>query len=141
MTTTALRVIAPFEVALPDPTAGNYFTETQWTTLMALMDTVIPSVKRESATSTPNLDEQHIPDTMYNTAVHHLQRNMTNPPIQVQLDEYLAEKPSDTPEFHELVKRTLIHFSREDARKGFSFLLSALKYVPQISAEMYIDNL
>lgn len=131
MTTTGVKVVAPLDAPLPDPPAGNYFTEAQWTTLMALMDTVIPSVKRESVASTPKLDEEYIPDTMYNTAVHHLQRNMTNPPVEAQLDQYLAEKPSDAPEFHELVKRTLIQFSREDARKGFSFLLSALKYAPQ----------
>lgn len=95
---------------------------------MALMDTVIPSVKRESvATSKSRLDEELIPDTIYNTAVHHLRRNVVNAPSEVQLDEYLAEKPSDSPEFHELVKRTLIQFSREDSRKGFAFLLSALK--------------
>ncbi|OWP02346.1 hypothetical protein B2J93_3134 [Marssonina coronariae] len=127
MTTIALKVIAPLEAALPDPPTGNYFTETQWVSLMALMDTVIPSVKRESVGANKQYqDEERIPDTSFNTALHHLQRNVTNAPTKMQLDQYLAEKPSDNPEFHELVKRTLIQFSREDARKGFSFLLSAL---------------
>lgn len=94
---------------------------------MAIMDTVIPSIKRESVATSRSLSEEHIPDTILNTASDHLKRTVTNAPTQVQLDEYLAEKPSDNPEFHELVKRTLIDYSREDSRKGFSFLLSAMK--------------
>ncbi|KAL2073563.1 hypothetical protein VTL71DRAFT_10889 [Oculimacula yallundae] len=126
MTSTALKVVAPLTVALPEAPVGNYYTEAQWKTLMALMDTVIPSIKRESVASTANIDEEHIPDTIYNTLAHQLQRAVKNSPTEVQLDQYLAEKPSDNPEFHELVKRTLMQYSREDARKGFSVLLSGL---------------
>jgi hypothetical protein len=43
------------------------------------------------------------------------------------LDEYLSEKPSANPEFQELLKRSLLHFSREEARKKLAFLMSALK--------------
>ena len=127
MTSTALKVVAPLTAPLPDGPVGNYYNETQWKTLMALMDTVIPSIKRESAGSTSTLDEELIPDTLYSTAVHQVQRVVPNSASEVQIDEFLAEKPSDNPEFHELVKRTLMQYSREDARKGFSFLLSGLK--------------
>ncbi|KAF8858647.1 hypothetical protein BDZ45DRAFT_802417 [Acephala macrosclerotiorum] len=126
MATTAARVAAPLTAPLPDPPAGNYFTEEQWTTLMAIMDTVVPSIKRESVATSPSLSEEHIPDTILSAASDRLKRAVTNAPTQAQLDEYLAEKPSDNPEFHELVKRTLIDYSREDARKGFSFLLTAM---------------
>ncbi|KAG4417883.1 hypothetical protein IFR04_008937 [Cadophora malorum] len=126
MTSTALKVVAPLTAPLPDGPVGNYYNETQWKTLMALMDTVIPSIKRESAGSTSTLDEELIPDTLYSTAIHQIQRLVPNSASEVEIDEFLAEKPSDNPEFHELVKRTLMQYSREDARKGFSFLLSGL---------------
>ncbi|KAH7357011.1 hypothetical protein BKA65DRAFT_495950 [Rhexocercosporidium sp. MPI-PUGE-AT-0058] len=126
MTSTAAKVVAPLTAPLPEAPAGNYYTEAQWKTLMALMDTVIPSIKRESVTSTSSKDEEKIPDITYSTLVHQLQRAVINAPTEAELDQYLAEKPSDNPEFHELVKRTLMQYSREDARKGFSFLLSGL---------------
>ncbi|KAG4442836.1 hypothetical protein IFR05_001717 [Cadophora sp. M221] len=126
MTSTALAAVAPLTAPLPDAPVGNYYTKAQWKTLMALMDTVIPSIKRESVASTSSIDEEHIPDTIYSTLVHQLKRAVTNAPTEVELEQYLAEKPSDNPDFHDLVKRTLMHYSREDARKGFSFLLSGL---------------
>lgn len=127
MTTTALKVVVPLTSALPDAPVRNYYTEAQWTTLMALMDTIIPSIKRESVASKSSINVELIPDTMYSTAVHQLQRALINAPTEVELDQYLAEKPSDNPEFHDLMKRSLMQYSREDARKGFAFLLSGLK--------------
>lgn len=141
MTTTALKVVAPLAAALPDPPQDQYFTDAQWTTLMALMDTIIPSVKRESVSgSKPTIGEEHIPDVIYSALAHQVQRTMTKPPTDVQLDEYLAEKPSDIPEFQDLLKRTLVQYAREDARKGFSFLLSGLKYVPNQSLPLDTDR-
>lgn len=127
METTTTSMIAPLITPLPSPPAKSYYSEQQWTTLMAIMDTVIPSIKRASATTDSNISSDPIPDENFNIAFDELKRTITNPPSEETLTEYLAEKPSDNPEFHELVNRMLMDYSREDARKGFSVLLSALK--------------
>jgi hypothetical protein len=128
MDSTSINVVAPRAAPLPDAPTENYFTEVQWTTLMAIMDTVVPCIKRESAFSAPpNLSEDTVPDMICNALTDNLQRSTVDAPNSAQLDQYLAEKPSDNPEFQVLVKRTLMQYSREDARKGLSFLLTAMK--------------
>lgn len=39
----------------------------------------------------------------------------------------MDERASDSADFQEMVKRTLCHYAREDARKGLALVLSALK--------------
>jgi hypothetical protein len=92
------------------------------------MDTVIPSVHRESQSSGPvDLNRQAISDSRYIEAVEHLKQTVARPPETAILDEFLGEKPSDSPEFLDMLKRTLIHYTREDARRGLGLVLSALK--------------
>lgn len=69
-----------------------------------------------------------------------LKKKMLSKPTDVQLDEYFSEKPSENPEFQDLLRRTLIHYSREDARKGLAFLMSALKYMAPVPS-MELDIL
>jgi len=126
MTSTSIQAIMPLTVALSDPPLDGYFTPTQWTTLLSIIDTVIPSYKRES-TSVPSPKIPTLPDIEYNSITTSLKQNLLSKPTDTQLDEYLAEKPSDSPEFQDLLRRTLVQYSREDARKGLAFLTSALK--------------
>ncbi len=120
--------IAPRVVPLPDPPTGDCFTEAQWTTLFSIMDTVIPSLQRESAgTELLSQSSGLLPDEEYDTMIDNLKKTLLSNPTDAQLDEYLSEKPSANPEFQELLKRSLLHFSREEARKKLAFLMSALK--------------
>lgn len=121
-----IGALAPLAVPLPEAPGDQFFTDAQWVTLLAIMDTVIPSVHRESSAAN-GPSQLAVSDEEYNTAVRDLQENVFDAPQGEALDAYLQEKPSDNPQFHELLKRTLIHYSKDDARKGLAFILSALK--------------
>ena len=121
-----MDILAPLATALPEGPAGEPFTAAQWTTLMAIMDAVIPSIRRET-TTTDKISQLTISDVEYNTAVHHLQKTVVNAPDSESLDEYLNERPSENPRFQDLLMRTLVFYARDDARKGLSFVLSTLK--------------
>ncbi|TAQ85176.1 hypothetical protein B7494_g6507 [Chlorociboria aeruginascens] len=118
-------IIAPLAAPLPDGPPQDFFNETQWASLMAIMDTVIPSIRRES-TTTDKISQLTISDTQYNTTVDHIKNAVVNPPDSVLLDEYLNERPSDNPRFQALLKRTMMFYARDDAKKGLSLVLSAL---------------
>jgi hypothetical protein len=123
---TQICVLAPLATPLPDPPAGEAFTPEQWTTLISIMDTVIPSIRRE-ALSRNNISQYTISDVEYNKTMDHLKKTVAGAPDSEALDMYLEEKPSDNPQFHELLKRTLVAYSRKDVRQNLAFILSALK--------------
>src|ERR1700730_58107 len=115
--------LAPLAPPLPDPPAGEVFTSNQWQILMSIMDTIIPSIRRESSKS-DGITQLTISDETYNAAVAHLKKTVKDAPDSESLGKYLDEKPSDNPDFQDLLKRSLVHFAREDARKGLAFILS-----------------
>ena len=93
---------------------------------MAIMDTIIPSIRKESNTSN-KIEQLTVSDVQYDTAVDHLKSTVVEPPTSEALDEYLDERPSANPRFQSLLKRYLGQYAPEDAKKGLSFVLSALK--------------
>jgi hypothetical protein len=121
-----LGVLAPLAAPLPDGPSDQFFTDEQWTTLMAIFDTVIPSVRRESTTGNKT-SQLVVLDVEYNAAVDDLENIVVNAPDSRSLDKYLGEKPSDNPAFQDVLKRALIQYTRDDGRKGLAFILSALK--------------
>ena len=126
MTTRQMELLAPLANPLPDLPPGDPFTEDQWKILMAIMDTIIPSIRRETTTSS-KVEQLTVSDMQYNTVVDHLKNTVVNPPTNENLDEYLDERPSANPRFQSLLKRYLSQYAPEDAKKGLSFMLSALK--------------
>jgi hypothetical protein len=121
-----MDVLAPLATPLPEGPAEKPFTDAQWTTLMAIMDTVIPSIRRQTTTA-DSLSQLTVSDVEYNATVQHLKETVVDAPDSESLDVYLNEKPSDIPEFQELLSRLLVFYGREDARKGLGVILSALK--------------
>lgn len=93
---------------------------------MAIMDTIIPSIRRETTTSDP-ANQLSITDVEYNTAASHLRETMVDAPDSESLDEYLDERASDNPRFEALLKRTFAQFTPEESRKGLAFVMSALE--------------
>ena len=93
---------------------------------MAIMDTVIPSIRRESS-GADKYSQLTISDTVFNATTDHISKTVTNPPHSKAWDEYLDETPSSYPEFKDTIKRMLSFYVREDGRKGLGFILSALK--------------
>ena len=118
--------LAPLANPLPDLPAGEPFTSDQWQMLMSLMDTVIPSIRRES-TANDELKQLALPDMQYNAHVDRLKAIVKTLPNAESLDEYFDERVSDNPDFTDLLKRSLVQFAPADARKGLAFILSALK--------------
>jgi hypothetical protein len=118
--------LAPLTIPLPHLPEGEPFTADQWTTLLAIMDAVIPSVQRgaESGSSTT---QQTISHAEYNTTVEDFKKAVVGTVEDKTLDEYLSEKPSEIPRFRALLKRSMVSFSREDVRKNLALVLSALK--------------
>ena len=121
-----LDILAPLATPLPEAPGDQFFTDDQWTTLMAIMDTVIPSIRRETAAKR-EFSQLTLSDVEYNAAIDHLKKNVVNAPDGESFDDYLEERPSDNAGFQDLLKRSLIHYTRDDARKGLAFILSALK--------------
>lgn len=125
MTSNTIDIIAPIVTPLPDPPEGQYFTDLQWSTLMAIMDTVIPSIHKASITNDPS-SQLSVPDEQYNDAVTYVRTTISSPPSDEALEAYLNEKPSDIPAFQDILLRTLTTYAREDARKALSFILTTL---------------
>jgi 3-methyladenine DNA glycosylase AlkD len=126
MNSDQIEALAPLAAPLPDPPVGEAFTPEQWTILLAIMDAVIPSVRRETDAG-DKISQYTITDVEYNKTVDHLKRTVVDTPDSQSLEEYFLERPSENPRFQDLLKRTLVVYSREDVRKGLAFVLSALK--------------
>ncbi len=128
-TTIAGVVPTPFPASPP----GEPLTPAQWELLLAVMDTIIPAVKREDVPSSLSSSDFVISNAEYTAAFNHLQTALANPPTETALDKYLKEKPSESAEFKELLRRQLLSYTREDRRKGLAFILSALKWVVSLN--------
>ncbi|TVY14389.1 Long-chain-alcohol oxidase FAO2 [Lachnellula arida] len=120
-----VSTVKPLVTPLPDGPNDEPLTAGQWTTIMAIMDTVIPSIRRDTTTS-PTISQLSIADVEYNAAAGHIQKTIVNAPDSESWDQYLNEKASDIPRFQALLKRTLAHYTPEDSRKGLALVLSAL---------------
>jgi hypothetical protein len=126
MATSEVEALAPLATPVPDGPTELPFSELQWSTLLAIMDTVIPSIRRETTTN-DKINQLTISDVEYNKTVKHLKKTMANSPDSESLDEYLDEKPSDNQRFQAMLQRTLSTFVRDDARQGLSLILTTLK--------------
>jgi hypothetical protein len=129
MASNSVDIAAPRAAPLPDGPQEGPFSDINWTTLMSIMDTVIPSIRRQT-TKGCRPYQLAIWDLEYDTTVTHLKESLLeNAPSRKSLDEYLDERPSDIPRFQELLKRLLVFHAREESRKGLALVLSTLKYV------------
>ncbi|KAI9818614.1 MAG: hypothetical protein M1832_004387 [Thelocarpon impressellum] len=116
--------IRPVATAMRDPPAGEALTPEQWTTLLALADTVVPAVCRSSAPGfTPQLG---LSDADYESTKRELRETMANPPDDAVLEQFLAESATTDPAFRRELHRTLAAHVRVDSRRGIAFLLNAL---------------
>ena len=125
MTTTQLKCITPLETPLPPPATGEVLTEAQWTTLLAIADTIIPSIE---VSTSPSKQKLSIQASEYTNAVEAITHGSPEDKSTVIPHSYLQENASSIPGFKELLRRTLSDYVREDARRGIRVILSALKY-------------
>ena len=124
MTSTQLKLIAPLDTPLPPLPEGEALSESQWITLMAIADTVIPAIEVSSTQSTKCLCLQA---SDYATAVEAIKKRVPSGTDDELPQSYLRENASSIPGFKELLRRTLGDYFREDAKKGIRVILSALE--------------
>ena len=124
MTTTQLNLIAPLDAPLPPPPEGEPFTDSQWTTLMAIADTVIARIEVSSTTSTKSLC---LPTSDYARAIEDLKQRLPSGSEDQLVQSYLRESASSVPGFRDLLRRTVADYVNEDSKKAIRVILSALK--------------
>lgn len=124
MIPSVLNLITPLESPLPSPPSGEVLTDSQWTTLMAIADAVIPSIRDSSQSSEGGL---LVEPTEYATAVKTLNAKIPDTGNVDLARTYLLESPSTLPGFKQFLQRAIGDYMREDARKGLRVLLSALE--------------
>ena len=124
MTSTQLNLIAPLDTPLPPPPDGQVLSESQWTTLMAIADAIIPSLQVSSTLSNSSLC---IDPSEYMSAVKTITERLPAETDPGLTETFLQENASSVPGFRELLQRTLGEYMREDARKGIRVILTALE--------------
>lgn len=123
MSSAQLGLIAPLDTPLPPLRDGEVLTDTQWRTLMAIADTVVPSIK---ASTEPSQDHLGLPPSEYTGALKRISARVPSRSGNDLAQQYLSERPSDIPAFKYLISRTLAECLAEDARKAIRVILSAL---------------
>ena len=124
MTSTQLNLIAPLDVPLPPPPEGEPLTESQWTTLMAVADTVIARIE---VSSTISMNGLSLPASDYARAVEDLKQRLPSGSKDQLLQSYLRENASSVPAFRDLLRRTIADYVNEDSKKAIRVILSALE--------------
>ena len=128
MTSRQIEMVAPLASPLPPPPEGDVLTPSQWLTLMAIADTVIPSLEASSssASATPS-NKLIIPSSEYSAAMDELKSYVSANADDGLLTNYLSENASSIPGLKDLLRRTLSDSLRPDARKGVCVILAALE--------------
>lgn len=124
MTTTELKAIAPLATLVPPPRNGDVLSESQWTTLLAIADTIIPSVTSSADAKSSNAN---IESTTCAETAEGLQRWMPKGSSDTLARDYLQETPSSLPSFKQLLSEILGDQIRPEAVKGIKLILSSLK--------------
>lgn len=116
---------------LPDGPTQNPYTDASWATLLAILEAILPSIRREAAgaAGAEPVWQRSISDEEYHRTLDHLTATMVDAPNGDDWARYLAERLSEIPRFQDLLRRTLGVYAHADARRGLGVLLAALKYV------------
>ncbi|XMA08295.1 hypothetical protein WAI453_001086 [Rhynchosporium graminicola] len=126
MKSQVIEVVGHLPTLLPDGPDEGPFTDANWTTLLAIMDTVISSIGRVNTTNINEIHRKIISEEEYQTIATHLKETVIDPPDNKDLAEYLSERASSIPQFQELLKRSLVNYAPEKSRKGLGFILTSL---------------
>ncbi|KAI1802993.1 long-chain fatty alcohol dehydrogenase [Daldinia bambusicola] len=102
--------------------ASDAFTEDQWKTLFALVDSVVPSIvvgKPQAATS----NQIAITEDEFNSLYRQVQKKLEHPPTVQEFRAYLSARPVDNPNFVGALKGTVGCLTPTPA-KQLGFILS-----------------
>lgn len=139
---TALTAVKPTGVPHHLKTA-EVMNDTQWRTLLAIMDTIIPSIQRESqAPRRKSLSVAYISDQRYNAAIENFRKNtvLLETSSEAEIERVLAEKPSDDIAFRQQLQGMLLTIPQQ-TRKQLLLVLSILRYTNSSPKKLPCMNL
>ncbi|WEW54593.1 hypothetical protein PRK78_000013 [Emydomyces testavorans] len=110
----------------PAPETHTIFDPLQWATLLAIADTIIPSIRRQK--SAIRACHQAVADSSYNAAIAQLVGDTRNPDRIALAEQYLDEHAIAVPGFKDALCRTLGLYVPLEARRDLLRLLSILNY-------------
>ncbi|KAI9043945.1 putative long chain fatty alcohol oxidase [Aspergillus affinis] len=113
----------PLEVSLPPVSSKEIFSELQWTTLLSIADTVIPSIRGPTASSA---SAKIIPQSRLNATIETLARSIHDPDASTLAMQYLEENASSNVQFRDTLQRLFADYVNEQGRNGLSFILNTL---------------
>ena len=124
----------PLPNPLPPPPAKEIFTAAQWRTLLAVADTVIPSLTfSTSQTRLPSTAVQtvenaiRLPPEQYDGVAKDLEARLAPDAPATLVHAYLEENASSNPRFREALQRLLGSYMSGDAVRELGGLLWALE--------------
>lgn len=127
---TALTAVKPTGVPHHLKTA-EVMNDTQWRTLLAIMDTLIPSIQRASqAPRKKSLSVAYVSDQRYSAAMENFRKNtvLFETSSEADIERVLAEQPSDDVAFRQQLQGMLLTIPQQ-TRKQLLLVLSILRYV------------
>lgn len=125
----------PEEVPIPPLPTNQVLSDLQWTTLLSLADTVIPSI-RPAERSTIVGSKKPVPLATLNHAVSSVAARikddgpewMSSTAATVLASRYIEEDVSSNQAFRDGLQRMFAVNVHEEGRRGISLVLSLLKY-------------
>lgn len=116
------NVITP--TPLPPLPDNDTLSQAQWVTLLALVDTFIPSIVGQDHTDPEKL---HIASEDYSRVAESIVSDLPEGCSKDDVGRYLEEKGSDVPAFRDHFRRIINIYIPAEARRGLSLALAALK--------------
>lgn len=105
-----------------------------WRMLLAIIDTVLPSVQRELASPRhSSRSKAYISDTRYQEALSRLRKDtvILDSASEQDLDKYLSERPSDDLLFQQVLKG-MLHYLPQETRTSLFRVLYFLRCVASL---------
>ncbi|PGH21441.1 hypothetical protein AJ80_03232 [Polytolypa hystricis UAMH7299] len=113
---------------LPPAPPDTILNQLQWDTLLAMADVVVPTLKPKS-TADPKV-HLAVDDDKFNLIKQSIQSRIDHPQADALATQYLEENALSTPEYKDSLCRLLANNIPSEARRGISFILTALNTLP-----------
>ena len=123
----ATSMLATLASPLPPPPAGEVFTSEQWKTLLAILDTFIPSITNSRSESDSKLCVGGAEFAESIRSIQGLLPSTADPSI---ISTYLSESASSIQDFSPSIQRFFGQYITADNVKGLRFILSSLSTRP-----------
>lgn len=117
---------------LPPLPESDCLGQAQWTTLLALLDTFVPSIVNQDVKAGKDSKDDgrlHVSSDEYVATTQSIITNLPNGCLPENVTSYLEEKASNIPAMRDTFRRILNLYIPSEARRGLALALTALKWV------------